>query len=86
MTAAQIPLCRSRHDDLGPGSLAGCVHRTAHAVSRRGRGRVVRHAVRDLPLRLRLPDGTVLGAGGPQDPVMTVHRPGPSIGGSERAG
>ena len=37
--------------------------------------RFVRHAVRGLPVRLRLPDGTVLGAGGPQDPEMTVHDP-----------
>ncbi len=37
--------------------------------------RVIRHVLRDLPLRLRLPDGTVLGAGGPQDPEMVVHRP-----------
>ena len=37
--------------------------------------RLIRHAVRDLPLRLRLPDGTVLGTGGPDDPEMTVHRP-----------
>ena len=38
-------------------------------------GRVVRHAVRGLPVRFRLPDGTVLGTGGPQDPEMTVHDP-----------
>jgi cyclopropane-fatty-acyl-phospholipid synthase len=38
-------------------------------------GRIVRHAVRGLPVRFRLPDGTVLGAGGPQDPEMTVHDP-----------
>lgn len=37
--------------------------------------RIVRHAVRGLAMRLRLPDGTVLGAGGPQDPEMVVHRP-----------
>ena len=38
-------------------------------------GRIVRHAMRGLPVRFRLPDGTVLGAGGPQDPEMTVHDP-----------
>ncbi|MBR7825084.1 class I SAM-dependent methyltransferase [Actinospica sp. MGRD01-02] len=37
--------------------------------------RVVRSAVRDLPVRLRLLDGTVLGAGSAGDPEMTVHRP-----------
>ena len=36
---------------------------------------VVRHAVRELPLRLRLPDGRAFGAGGAADPEMTVHRP-----------
>lgn len=37
--------------------------------------KLVRYALRDLPVRFRLPDGTVLGAGGPQDPEMTVHQP-----------
>jgi cyclopropane-fatty-acyl-phospholipid synthase len=37
--------------------------------------RLIRYALRDLPVRLCLPDGTVLGAGGPQDPEMTVHEP-----------
>jgi cyclopropane-fatty-acyl-phospholipid synthase len=37
--------------------------------------RLIRHVVRDLPVRLRLPDGCVLGAGGPADPEMTVHQP-----------
>jgi len=37
--------------------------------------RIVRNAVGDLPVRFRLPDGTVLGIGGSQAPEMTVHRP-----------
>lgn len=37
--------------------------------------RVLRHVLRNLPLRVRLPDGTALGAGGPQDPEMVVHQP-----------
>ncbi|WP_034274019.1 SAM-dependent methyltransferase [Actinospica robiniae] len=43
----------------------------------RGRvaARIVRYAVRDLPVRLVLPDGSSLGAGGEADPVMTLHRP-----------
>ena len=43
----------------------------------RGRvaARIVRYAVRDLPVRLVLPDGSSLGAGGAADPVMTLHRP-----------
>jgi cyclopropane-fatty-acyl-phospholipid synthase len=37
--------------------------------------KIVRHAVRGLPVRFVLPDGEVLGAGGPQDPELTVHDP-----------
>ena len=37
--------------------------------------RVIRYALRDLPIRVRLPDGAVLGAGGPDDPELLVHRP-----------
>jgi cyclopropane-fatty-acyl-phospholipid synthase len=32
-------------------------------------------AVASLPLRVRLPDGQVRGAGGPNDPAMILHRP-----------
>ena len=38
---------------------------------------LVRHVLRDLPVRFRLPDGSVLGAGGPGDPEMMVHQPEP---------
>ena len=31
--------------------------------------------VAKLPLRVRLPDGRLIGAGGPADPVMVLHRP-----------
>ncbi|WNV84314.1 cyclopropane-fatty-acyl-phospholipid synthase family protein [Umezawaea sp. Da 62-37] len=34
-----------------------------------------RRAVRSLPVRVVLPDGVRLGAGGPDAPVMRVHRP-----------
>jgi cyclopropane-fatty-acyl-phospholipid synthase len=37
--------------------------------------KLVRYALRDLPVRFRLPDGTVLGTGGRADPEMVVHRP-----------
>ena len=37
--------------------------------------RVLRHVLRNLPVRFRLPDGTVLGAGDASDPEMTVHQP-----------
>jgi cyclopropane-fatty-acyl-phospholipid synthase len=38
--------------------------------------RLMRHAATDLPLRIHLADGTSIGAGGPADPEMIVHRPG----------
>ncbi len=41
--------------------------RIAHALFRR--------AVRDLPVRVVYPDGTVVGSGGKQDPVMRLQRP-----------
>lgn len=36
---------------------------------------VFANAVRTLPIRVLFPDGTRLGAGGPDAPVMRVHRP-----------
>jgi cyclopropane-fatty-acyl-phospholipid synthase len=38
-------------------------------------GRLFRHVVRELPLHVVLPDGTVLGRGGDRDPVMSLLRP-----------
>ncbi len=63
------------------GQIAGAVRWPALATVPGGRlrgrvaGAIVRHAVRDLPLRMCLPDGTTLGAGGPADPELTLHRP-----------
>jgi cyclopropane-fatty-acyl-phospholipid synthase len=37
--------------------------------------RILRRAVRDLPLRVTLPGGRVLGAGGIGAPTLAVHRP-----------
>ncbi|WP_086826160.1 cyclopropane-fatty-acyl-phospholipid synthase family protein [Allokutzneria sp. NRRL B-24872] len=37
--------------------------------------RLFRHAVRTLPVQVHLPGGQVLGAGGPDSPVMRVLRP-----------
>ncbi|HET7276478.1 MAG TPA: class I SAM-dependent methyltransferase [Dermatophilaceae bacterium] len=37
--------------------------------------RIFRGAVRRLPVRVELPDGSQLGAGGTGDPVMALHRP-----------
>ncbi|WP_409465706.1 class I SAM-dependent methyltransferase [Amycolatopsis sp. GA6-003] len=34
-----------------------------------------RHAVKSLAVRVAFPDGTVLGAGGPDAPEMRIHRP-----------
>jgi cyclopropane-fatty-acyl-phospholipid synthase len=38
--------------------------------------RLFRHAVRTIPVRVEFPDGRVLGAGGPDAPVLRLHRPG----------
>ncbi|EWM10948.1 cyclopropane-fatty-acyl-phospholipid synthase family protein [Kutzneria sp. 744] len=38
--------------------------------------RLFHHAVRTIPVRVEFPDGRVLGAGGPDAPVMRLHRPG----------
>jgi cyclopropane-fatty-acyl-phospholipid synthase len=37
--------------------------------------RLFRHAVRAIPVRVEFPDGRVLGAGGPDAPVLRLHRP-----------
>jgi cyclopropane-fatty-acyl-phospholipid synthase len=37
--------------------------------------RLFRHAVRTIPVRVEFPDGRVLGAGGPDAPVLRLHRP-----------
>ncbi|MFC0436709.1 cyclopropane-fatty-acyl-phospholipid synthase family protein [Kutzneria buriramensis] len=37
--------------------------------------RLFRHAVRTIPVRVELPCGRVLGCGGPDAPVMRLHRP-----------
>jgi cyclopropane-fatty-acyl-phospholipid synthase len=36
---------------------------------------VMARALADLPLRVRLPEGTSFGAGEPADPLMVIHRP-----------
>lgn len=61
----------SRAAERWPGVFAEPRARIRGAVAER----LVRYAVRELPVRLRLPDGTVLGAGRPGDPELTVHRP-----------
>lgn len=45
------------------------------AVQGRIAGSLLVRAVRRLPLRLEYPDGSVLGAGDPTLPTMTLHRP-----------
>lgn len=37
--------------------------------------RLFRHAVRDLPVRIRLAGGELLGAGGTEAPLMRIVRP-----------
>ena len=37
--------------------------------------RLLRYSLRELPIRVHLPDGSVLGSGTASDPEMTLHRP-----------
>lgn len=45
------------------------------AVQGRIAGSLLRRAVRQLPIRLEYPDGSLLGAADPTLPTMTLHRP-----------
>ena len=65
------PTAPSSARDRWPGVFTEPRSRLRGAVA----ARVIRHALRDLPVRVLLPGGAVLGAGGPADPEMLVHRP-----------
>ena len=71
MTSTSI----SRPETIDPGRWPD----VAVAVGSPGRAAVARAlfgtAVIRLPVRVRLPDGTFHGAGGPAAPVMDLHRP-----------
>jgi cyclopropane-fatty-acyl-phospholipid synthase len=72
----QLPEPSEPTAGAGPGELWPGVFTEPRARLRGAvAARLLRFAVRDLPVRLRLPDGAVLGAGGPADPEMLVHRP-----------
>ncbi|HEX4791986.1 MAG TPA: cyclopropane-fatty-acyl-phospholipid synthase family protein [Actinospica sp.] len=66
-----VPAAAGAGRDRWPSVFAEPAGRLRGAVA----AKIIRYALRELPVRLRLPDGTVLGAGGAGDPEMTVHRP-----------
>lgn len=63
--------CREVGDGGWPGLFDSPRAPIKGAIARR----LMRHAVADLPLRIRFSDGTSIGAGGRADPGMMIHRP-----------
>jgi cyclopropane-fatty-acyl-phospholipid synthase len=71
--APRTPLTAAAAIDPGRWpDVAAAAGSPARAAVARG---LFRAAVARLPLRVRLPDGRILGAGGPAAPVMVLHRP-----------
>ena len=60
--------------DVWPG-VAHAPSGTKALVAGKAAGLLFKAAVRRLPLRVAYPDGSVLGTGGPDAPVMTMVRP-----------
>lgn len=74
-TAAGVPASPATIDpEVWPG-VAHAPSGTKALVAGKAAGLLFKAAVRRLPLRVAYPDGSVLGAGGPDAPVMTMLRP-----------
>ncbi|HET6709505.1 cyclopropane-fatty-acyl-phospholipid synthase family protein [Amycolatopsis sp.] len=73
MTTSSADRASAQDDDRWPG-LATPPH---SALRARIAAALFRHAVRPLDVRVTFPDGTVLGAGGPESPEMRILRPEP---------
>ncbi|MCO4257043.1 class I SAM-dependent methyltransferase [Pseudarthrobacter cellobiosi] len=74
-TAAGVPASPATIDpEVWPG-VAHAPSGTKARVAGKAAGLLFKAAVRRLPLRIAYPDGSVLGAGGPDAPVMTMLRP-----------
>ncbi|MGY4542225.1 cyclopropane-fatty-acyl-phospholipid synthase [Arthrobacter sp. UYNi723] len=73
--AAGVPASPATIDpDVWPG-VAHAPSGTKALVAGKAAGLLFKAAVRRLPLRIAYPDGSVLGTGGPDAPVMTMLRP-----------
>ena len=64
-----------RQDGTRWAQIAGAPRGPVSAAQGRIAGALLRRAVRQLPIRLQHPDGSVLGAADPTLPTMTLHRP-----------
>ncbi|RAX44401.1 SAM-dependent methyltransferase [Arthrobacter sp. AQ5-06] len=74
-TAARVPASPATIDpDVWPG-VAHAPSGTKALVAGKAAGLLFKAAVRRLPLRVAYPDGSVLGTGGLDAPVMTMLRP-----------
>ncbi|MET3143356.1 UNVERIFIED_ORG: cyclopropane-fatty-acyl-phospholipid synthase [Arthrobacter sp. UYEF10] len=74
-TAGGVPASPATIDpDVWPG-VAHAPSGTKALVAGKAAGLLFKAAVRRLPLRVAYPDGSVLGTGGPDAPVMTMVRP-----------
>ncbi|MHA7291252.1 class I SAM-dependent methyltransferase [Arthrobacter sp. MDT3-24] len=74
-TAAGVPASPATIDpEVWPG-VAHAPSGTKALVAGKAAGLLFKAAVRRLPLRIAYPDGSVLGTGGPDAPVMTMLRP-----------
>ncbi|MBE4719842.1 class I SAM-dependent methyltransferase [Pseudarthrobacter sp. AB1] len=74
-TAGGVPASPDTIDpDVWPG-VAHAPSGTKALVAGKAAGLLFKAAVRRLPLRVAYPDGSVLGTGGPDAPVMTMVRP-----------
>ncbi|WP_082575778.1 class I SAM-dependent methyltransferase [Arthrobacter sp. Soil762] len=73
--AAGVPVSPATIDpEVWPG-VAHAPSGTKALVAGKAAGLLFKAAVRRLPLRVAYPDGSVLGTGGPDAPVMTMLRP-----------
>lgn len=75
MTLETTGNIETRQDGTRWAQIAGAPRGPVSAAQGRIAGALLRRAVRQLPIRLQHPDGSVLGAADPTLPTMTLHRP-----------
>ncbi len=75
MTLETTGNVEAQRDTARWAQIAGAPRGPVSAVQGRIAGALLRRAVRQLPIRLQHPDGSVLGAADPTLPTMTLHRP-----------
>ncbi|MDZ7882217.1 MAG: class I SAM-dependent methyltransferase [Mycobacterium sp.] len=75
MTLETTGNIEAQRDGTRWAQIAGAPRGPVSAAQGRIAGALLRRAVRQLPIRLQHPDGSVLGAADPTLPTMTLHRP-----------